>query len=343
MKSSDRILVLNVDRDNDIGQKTGIKGPIIGRENVLKAGNEMGLADPECSDFNAIFQAAKTYDEMKKQYATEIAVLTGDKNVGVKSDRIIGEQLRNVLEKFHANYAVLVTDGSEDERIMPVIQSKVPILSVKRVVVKQADQIQSIYFKAKDFLKETLDDPKVSRLVFGIPAIMLIIYAIWGLEGWRLMLGIIGAFLFIKGFKLDDYVLGAGRELESSFRQRKFAFFGYVVGMTLFVLATWRGYFGILEHSGSGMLEMAAGFVTHSVYLYFLGGTIAWTGKSATLKKRRPGRIAAIPLFGLAITLVAYTASEVIINPASTGLYFILSIVGGFILMLAAVILEWKG
>lgn len=343
MKSADKILVLNVDRDNDLGEKAGMKGPVIGREDVLRAGSQLGLKDPECSDFNGVFQALKTYDEMRRQYAVEIAILTGDKDVGVKSDRMIGEQLKSVLSKFNANFVVLVTDGSEDEHVIPVIQSKVPILSVKRVVVKQADELQSMYFKVKDFVHETLEDPKVSRLLFGIPAIALIIYAILGFEGWRVIIGVVGFYLFLRGFKLDRYVIRMFGELESSFEHRRFAFFGYVVGIAFAALATYRGYFGALAQSAMGMFEIAAGFVTHSVYLYFMGGAIAWVSRNVSVKKRTARKIAAIPLFAFAISLVAYTAADLILNPASTGFIFILSIVIGFIMLLAAIILEWKG
>jgi putative membrane protein len=343
MKSTDRILILNVDRDNDLGQKISVKGPVMGRDNVLKTGTELGLKDPESSDFNGIFEAVKVYDEMKKNYTVEVAVLTGDREVGIKSDRMIGEQLKSVLSRFQANFVVLVTDGSEDEHVMPVIQSRVPILSVKRVVVKQADELQSMYFKVKDFVHETLDDPKVSRLIFGIPAIALIIYAIFGFEGWRLILGIVGFYLFLRGFKLDRYVLRMFGELESSFENRRFAFFGYVVGMAFAALATYRGYFGALAQSGMGIFEIVAGFVTQSVYLYFMGGTAAWVSRNVSVRKRRARRIAAIPLFAFAMSLVAYMAADLILNPASTGLNFILSIVIGFGMLLAAIILEWKG
>ncbi|HJW96646.1 MAG TPA: DUF373 family protein [archaeon] len=342
MKSTDKILVLNVDRDNDLGQKAGVRGPIIGRENVLKAGNELGIRDPECSDFNGIFGAVKAFDEMRKQYQVEVAIITGDKDVGVKSDRILGEQLKAVLSGFQANFVVLVTDGSEDEQIIPVIQSNVPILSVKRIVVKQADELQSIYFKVKDFLKESLEDPKVSRLVLGVPAIALIIYAIFGLEGWRLILGVVGLYLFIRGFKLDTYVMRMLNEFVDSFNNRRFAFFGYVVGIAFMSLAIYRGYFAVLSYLNAGIMEITAQFISNSAFLFFMAGTVAWIGRNVSHKKRSARRVAAIPLFSFAITLVAYTAAEVILNPGNMGLSFILSIIGGFVLMLAALILEWK-
>ena len=49
-----RTLVITVDRDNDLGQKTAIRGPVVGRKQVLTAALKLGIADPEESDTNAI-------------------------------------------------------------------------------------------------------------------------------------------------------------------------------------------------------------------------------------------------------------------------------------------------
>ena len=46
------LLVIAIDRDNDLGRKTGIRSPVLGRESNVKAAIELGLADPEESDTN---------------------------------------------------------------------------------------------------------------------------------------------------------------------------------------------------------------------------------------------------------------------------------------------------
>ena len=66
MARKERILVLSVDRDDDVGKKAGIKGPVFGREAVLKAASALGLADPSDSDSNAMFEAVRLHDSMKK-------------------------------------------------------------------------------------------------------------------------------------------------------------------------------------------------------------------------------------------------------------------------------------
>ena len=117
-------LVICVDRDNDIGEKAGLETPILGREASIAAATRLGLADSEDSDINAIFEAIRVYDRLKSENAgsVEIALIAGDKNLGIVSDRKIGEELDKVLSSLEAESVILVSDGAEDECIIPVIQ-----------------------------------------------------------------------------------------------------------------------------------------------------------------------------------------------------------------------------
>src|SRR5438477_497325 len=95
-----KILVLCVDRDDDIGVKTGIKTPLIGREANLNAATKLGLADPEDSDVNALLSAISTYDGLVRDgQLAEIATICGDVHVGSSSDLILAQQLDQVLEQ----------------------------------------------------------------------------------------------------------------------------------------------------------------------------------------------------------------------------------------------------
>jgi putative membrane protein len=344
MPEKEKILVLSVDRDNDIGEKAKINGPIIGKENVLKAANALGLADPEDTDFNTLFQAVKVFNKMSGMYNVEVAAITGDKNVGIESDRKISEQLNKVLKKFPADYVVLVTDGAEDEHTIPIIQSKVPILSINRLVVRQAEELESSYYKIKDFIEESLENPKYARLVFGLPAIALLLYGLFGVEGWRAIVGIFGVYLLIKGFKLESYILSVVNELKTSFTRKRFAFFTYIVATAFALLATFQGYTNMLEWSNVGVFETVAAFINASVYYYFLAGTSIWIGRNVSLgKQKRKGRtIISVPLFGLAISLVIFTSSELILSPKISILNFMFSIVVGFAILFVALLIEWK-
>ena len=339
--AKDRILVLSVDRDDDLGAKTGIKSPVMGRESVLRAANAFGLADPEDSDFNSIFQAVKVFDELKSKFQCEVAVLTGDRDVGIKSDKIISEQIVRVLKKFPATGAVFVSDGSEDEQIIPIIQSHVPIISVKRVIVKQSEQLETGYYKIKDFLKESLDNPKFSRLVFGLPAILFILLSAFGLEGFRYVLGVLGAYLLIKGFKLEKYVIATGEEVSTALTRKRFVFFLYVMAALFFVLASYSGYLTISEGE-IGFFEMVGGFASASIFMYFISGDIAFIGRSISNEKRSGKKILAISIFGFSIAWVIYNAAELIISPEVSALNFILGIAAGFVMIFIALLIEWK-
>ena len=52
---------------------------------------------------------------------------------GVKGDKKIRSQVAEVLNGYPADGAVLVSDGVEGEELAPVIQSLVPIISLKRI------------------------------------------------------------------------------------------------------------------------------------------------------------------------------------------------------------------
>ncbi len=41
--------------------------------------------------------------------------------------------------------AVVVSDGEDDETLIPVIQGKVPILSIQRIIVRQSRSVEYSY------------------------------------------------------------------------------------------------------------------------------------------------------------------------------------------------------
>ncbi|MEM5872089.1 MAG: DUF373 family protein, partial [Candidatus Aenigmatarchaeota archaeon] len=250
------------------------------------------------------------------------------------------EQLEDVLSKRPSDYVILVTDGMDDEYVVPIIQSRIPILSIRRIIVKQAEQLESGYYAIKDFLKETLENPKFARLFFGLPAIVLLLYAILGETGWRIILLVVGVYLFIKGFKLEDYALSAFKELKESLAYRRISFFVYIVSFVIAALAIYRGYNSVLNFINIGIFESVAAFLVASIYFFWIAGTIAWLGKNLRVKERKTTKIVSIPIFGLSATLVIYNASDLILNPQLSSFNFLLSIAIGFILAFMAFIIE---
>ena len=110
--AASKLLVICVDRDDDVGRKAGITTPVVGRDSCINAAQRLALEDPEDADSNSIFYAVKTYEDLvSKGYNVEVAVVTGVEKRGVQADEKIVSEIRSILQKFSANGAVIVSDG----------------------------------------------------------------------------------------------------------------------------------------------------------------------------------------------------------------------------------------
>jgi putative membrane protein len=224
VEKNERLLVLAIDVDNDLYRKTRIGGPLIGRVQNLNGATQLALADPEDTDANTMFQAVKIYDDLKeKGYSISIATITGAESEGYIADREITSQLERVLDETKADSCIFVTDGASDERVLPLVESRIKIGSVKSVTVKQSKALESTYVAVLEKLKE----PHYARIIFGIPAILFLLFTASyaaGL-GWQLPLGIVGLYLLIKGFGLEDTLLESFRGFGFSIDRMSFVFY----------------------------------------------------------------------------------------------------------------------
>ncbi|MBX8632359.1 MAG: DUF373 family protein [Thermoplasmata archaeon] len=168
-----KTLVLCVDRDDDIGAKAALKGPFIGRERNLEAAIALGMADPEDPDSNTVLSAIGMYDELlKRGMDVQVATICGHQKVGFESDRILSQQLEEVMSAVRPDRAILVSNGAEDEYFYPVIASRIKIDSVKRVFIKQTPTAEGIYY----IMIKTLRDPKLRRKILSPISAILIVY-----------------------------------------------------------------------------------------------------------------------------------------------------------------------
>jgi len=231
---SKRLLVLCVDIDDDLGEKTGIRGPVIGKKAAVEAGTKLALADPEDSDSNSIFQAVKAFDELRERgNETEIAVITGSSRLGYEADANVVKQLERVVKDFQPEACVFVSDGASDERLLPLIQSRVKIDSVRAVTIKQTKEIEKTYFVILEKLKE----PHFARIVFGIPGLALILFAFSEFLGVRLFVGILGAYLLFKGLGFEERLFKRLSLSRYSFENVSFVF--YFAAVPLAIVAVW--------------------------------------------------------------------------------------------------------
>jgi putative membrane protein len=320
MASKKNKLVLCIDRDNDLYEKTKISGPLIGREANLEAATKLALADPTETDANTIFQAVKIYDAISAETPAQVVTLTGSASLGYAADKEITSQLERVLSDFPADSCIFVSDGASDEQILPVIRSRLKIDGVEIVVMKQAKELEKTYFVILEKLKE----PHYARLIFGTPALILLLFAAsrylgWGLESIAALLAI---YLGMKAFGIEDRLFRAASAFR--FSVDKISSIVYLIFFIMLLISGWAAIqrYGIAQDSGLDAVKTTAVLVKSLANLLTIAFLILFAGKMIDILNDREQKKIELPKYGL------YAITTVI-------MWFVLSVASDWVLNLA--------
>jgi putative membrane protein len=296
-----RILVLCVDRDGDLGTKAGVKTPAVGRVSNLDAAVSLALKDPEEPDANAIFEAIRIYDRLKDENrpeeTVEVATLSGSELGGISADRKVVSELNEVLRMFEATEVILVSDGYSDEAVLPVIQSRIPVSSVRRIIIKHSESIEESAALFSRYLRLLVDNPRYSRIILGLPGVLILLLGVLSIFGfvqyYLIVLGIVvSMFLVVKGFGVDKMARGLYRwvkEYSAPPLRVQISSFSSIAGALLIVLGV---YLGVARASGEfspqsdiggylGMLPTLTGFfIEDAITLIVIGVCVALLGRA---------------------------------------------------------------
>ena len=135
-------------------------------------------------------------------------VVAGVTGRGVQADEKIAAEIKSVLMKFSAEGAVIVSDGEDDETVIPIIQNVIPVVSVQRVVMKVSRTIEHSYAVFGKFLKMVMYDPKYSKFFLGVPGILLLFGGVGAVTGYTaeifaVLVSILGGAFLIRAFDID--------------------------------------------------------------------------------------------------------------------------------------------
>jgi putative membrane protein len=233
-----KTVVLCIDRDNDLGEKAGIKGPIIGRKDNLGAAMKLALADPEDTDLNTIFAAVRLYDQLKMGGRdVEVVTVTGDRSVGLKSDEKISHQIDVIVQVLKADSAVIVTDGGEDEFVMPLIQSRLKILNVTRVIVKSLPTGKETVSILRKYMQE--ERFKI-QIVLPISLAMLT-YVVFGVFGaadyfYLAFAAVIGGYLAMNALRVPEGLHALSRTIRVGVATSRLSLGGSALALVLLSL-----------------------------------------------------------------------------------------------------------
>ncbi len=271
-----------MDRDDDLGEKAKVTSPVIGRKNNLKAVIALGIEDPEDSDANVIFMGLNLYKKYKDLgREVEIASICGDRMVGMQSDANLIRQFYAVLEQFTPDSVVLVSDGAEDEVILPLLSQRVQIEHIARVVVKQQQTLESTYY----IITEAFKSPKIGKKVIVPIALMLML---WGIlmvfkfveAAIGLMMTIFALFLLIKALNIEDQITRFMDDMKDAMRTRRYLLFGSVtLSVVLITVGVAVGFFKAQSNRDLVdfvyyFLENVWPFILAAAFIYTLGNSL---------------------------------------------------------------------
>jgi len=365
-EKEDRILILCVDRDGDLEVKVGIKTPLIGREENLDAAVKLALKDPEEADANAMFEAVRVFDHLRESgdphESFEIATISGSELGGVEADRKIVKELVQVLNTFPATGVVLVTDGYSDEAVLPLVESRVPVSSVRRIVIRHSESIEETAAIFTRYFKLLMDNPRYSRVVFGLPGFLLILLALLSLFDlllyyWIALLVVFGSYFFVKGFGIDK----AARNFYTWIREYsppplpvQIANFTVGLGLLSIGIGCYQGisYSSIQLEKVSDLVEwygiipkLLGWFIEGAILLIVVGMCVILSGRAVRYYLERDPRVLRTVAIAVGIawsSQIFEEASRVLINPSElfpAGL--VLAIVIGILLAIASILITF--
>ena len=321
------LLVLCVDLDDDLGRKTGLDTPVVGRDAVESAAVDLATADPEDSDVNVLFQGIHEYDDLEADPDVDeeitVAAVTGTQAGDVKANRAIGEEIDRVLAGLSTGEnvsAIVITDGAQDESVLPVIRSRVPIDSVRRVVVRQAQDLESMYYT----MKQVLADPETRGTILVPLGILLLIYPFVTIASFfdvpgAVVLGIISALLglytLFRGLGLEDAVDDTAERIRDVLYEGRVTLITYVAAAALLVVGGFRGY-ALFETVRANIADPTAPIVlaalVHGAVQWFAAAGVTSSLGQVTdeyLADRFKWRYLNAPFYVVAIAVVLYVVS----------------------------------
>lgn len=307
-------LVVCVDRDDDLGRKAGVAGPVVGRAAALEAATRLGTADPGDADTNAIFAAVQLRDQLERAgEAVEVAILTGAPKVGVLSDRKVADEFDSVLAKFPGASIHLVSDGAEDEYLFPILASRARIDGVHRVYVRQNASIESTYYTVVRALK----DPKLRAktiLPVAITLLMLGLAAAAGVIGWGIIgLSIVlGVYLVFWTFDIDEAVIDSIRSASTDIRTGSIAFGFGLFSIALVGVGFLTGYNVYIGHPNDTPLARVLLYVNEGL-IWWLAAGVVWESGRAIRRYLARGRLpASLPIATTSIVGIGFVTYGVL-------------------------------
>lgn len=268
-------LVVGIDRTGDVPAQADVSLPVSGAETLRELIFELGVADPEDATVNALLEVLSVARDIEADGdSATAAVVSGTTEGVVSADQAIAEQIDRLIETFEPDSAVVVIDSTEDERLLPIIESRIRVDSVDRVVVRQARDLESTYYLLKQFLA---DEELRGTVLVPIGIVMLVFPAILMLSNIAIAVGsitaVIGTFLLYRGFGIDERLAKLSTQIQEALYSGRISIVTSVIAAGLALVGI---FVGVLGTSELGLDSVQ--FVTAMSFAYF---SVPWLALAA--------------------------------------------------------------
>ncbi len=239
--------------------------PIVGERAVERLVTTAGIDDPEDSRVNCLLEGLRVARDLDDSL---IAVLAAGSE-SVSGDREIAAQVDTLVEQYNPDSAVVVVDSAQDERLVPIVESRVQVDAVDRVVVRQARDIESTYYLLKQFLadeelrKTVLVPIGVALLVF--PVLLAVFDSVTLSVGT--ITAVVGLFLLYKGLSIDALLADLSDGIWEALYAGQVSLVTYVVAAGLALVGLFVGGLGAssLDTDTTGMFIIAMQFAHDAI------------------------------------------------------------------------------
>jgi len=259
------------------------EGPLVGVDAVRDLVVEAGIEDPEDSRVNCLLETLRVARDIEEGDEEAVVAVVSGRGTGdpVAADRAVARQTDELVERFDPDSAVVVIDSAEDERLVPIAESRVRVDAVDRVVVRQAHDIESTYYLLKQFLGDeelrgTVLVP-IGVTLLAFPLLLLLADSIT--LAVSAIAAVIGVFLLYKGLGIDDFLARLPGLLREAFYSGQVSLVTYVVGAGLAAVGVFAGAIGVSGMTDPAPLLVAMRFVFDSVPWLALAALAASTGR----------------------------------------------------------------
>jgi len=270
-------LVVCIDRSSGLQ----IEPPVVGWEAVQSLVSELGVDDPEDSRVNCVLEALRVTRDLSDENEDAVVAVISASGDSVSADRAVARQVDDLVAEYDPDSAVVVVDSAEDERLVPIVESRVQVDAVDRVVVRQARDIESTYYLLKQFLadeqlrKTVLVPIGVALLAF--PALLFV--AASPQVALAAIAAATGGFFLYKGLGVDTYLAALPGEVQDALYSGQVSLVTYVVAAGLAMIGVFVGAISVSSMGDWPPLIVGMRFAFDAIPWWTAAALAASTGR----------------------------------------------------------------